>query len=60
MLANTFRSFQKAMQERSEWQAAARALLLVVECDGDRLLAYIGMKRALNAAKRYSGALMFR
>lgn len=36
---------------RPEWQAAAKALLLVVECNGDPLLAYIGVMRALNAGK---------
>jgi hypothetical protein len=41
----------RAVQDRHEWQAAARALLLVVECNGDPLLAYIGMMRALNAGK---------
>jgi hypothetical protein len=41
----------KAAQERPEWQAAVRALLLVVECNGDTLLAYIGMMRALRADK---------
>jgi hypothetical protein len=37
--------------DRPEWQAAVQALLLVVEYDGDTLLAYIGMKRALNAGR---------
>ena len=32
------------MQKRPEWQTA-QALLLVVECDGDTLLAYIGIMR---------------
>jgi hypothetical protein len=41
----------KATQERPEWQEAAKALLLVVECNGDTLLAYIGLMRALNAGK---------
>jgi hypothetical protein len=41
----------KATHDRSEWQMAKRALLLVVESDGDTLLAYIGLKRALNAGK---------
>jgi hypothetical protein len=41
----------KATQERPEWQAAARALLLVVECNGDTLLAYIGLMTALRAGK---------
>jgi hypothetical protein len=41
----------KATQERDEWQVAVRALLLVVECNGDPMLARIGMMRALNADK---------
>ena len=41
----------KATQERPEWQTAAQALLLVVECSGDPLLAYIGIMRALNVGK---------
>jgi hypothetical protein len=41
----------KATQERPEWQTAAQALLLVVECSGDTLLAYIGLMRALRVDK---------
>jgi hypothetical protein len=41
----------KATQDREEWQAAARALLLVVECNGDPLLAYIGIMKASHAGK---------
>ena len=41
----------KAMQERPEWQAAARALLLVAEHGGPAMLARIGIMRALNAGK---------
>jgi hypothetical protein len=39
------------MHDRPEWQAAVQALPLVVECNGDTLLAYIGIRRALNAGK---------
>jgi hypothetical protein len=41
----------KATHDRPEWRAAIEALLLVVECDGDTLLTYIGIQRALNAGK---------
>jgi hypothetical protein len=44
-------SLPVAVQDRPEWQVAARALLLVVECNGDPMLARIGMMRALNAGK---------
>jgi hypothetical protein len=44
-------SLPKPTQDRSEWQVAVRALLLVVECDGDPMLAHIGIMRALNAGK---------
>ncbi|BAL76024.1 hypothetical protein [Bradyrhizobium cosmicum] len=40
-----------ATQHRTEWQAAAEALLLVAEGGGDPMLARIGMMRALNAGK---------
>jgi hypothetical protein len=33
----------KATQQRPEWQAATEALLLVVECNGDTMLARIGI-----------------
>jgi hypothetical protein len=36
-------------QARPEWQAAAEALLLVVDGDGPTMLARIGMMRALNS-----------
>jgi hypothetical protein len=39
--ATTSRSFPRP-QGRPEWQAAARAVLLVVECNGDTMLARIG------------------
>jgi hypothetical protein len=42
--------------DRPEWQDAVEALLLVVECDGDTLLAYIGIKRALNAGRQLEPA----
>jgi hypothetical protein len=42
----------KATHDRSEWQAAIEALLLVVDHDGDTLLAHIAIKRALNAGSR--------
>jgi hypothetical protein len=32
-------------------QVVVRALLLVVECNGDPMLAHIGMMRALNTGK---------
>jgi hypothetical protein len=41
----------KATQDRPAWQAAAQALLLVVECNGDTLLAYIDIMQAINAGK---------
>jgi hypothetical protein len=44
-------SLPKAVQGRPEWQVATEALLLVVECDGDPMLARIGVVRALNADK---------
>lgn len=39
------------IQQRPEWQAAAEALLLVVERGGPVMMARIGMMRALNAGK---------
>jgi hypothetical protein len=44
-------SLPKVTQDRPEWQVAVRALLLVVDCNGDPMLARIGMMRALNAGK---------
>jgi hypothetical protein len=44
-------SLPKAMQDRPEWQTATEALLLVVECNGDTLFAYIAIMQALNAGK---------
>ncbi len=41
----------KAKHDRPEWRTAVQALLLVVEHDGDTLLAYIGIMRALNAGR---------
>lgn len=41
----------KATPNRPEWQAAAEALLLVVERGGPTMMARIGMLRALNAGK---------
>jgi hypothetical protein len=46
----------KAMQDRPEWQTATEALLLVVKCDGDTLLAYIGIMQALRAGKPTEGS----
>lgn len=46
----------KATHDRPEWLAAVKALLLVVECNGDTLLAYIGIKRALGAGKQLEPA----
>lgn len=40
-------SLPKVTQDRLEWQAAIRALLLVVECNGDPMLARIGIMRAI-------------
>jgi len=42
----------KPIHDGPEWLTAVKALLLVVECDGDTLLAYIGIKRALNAGQQ--------
>jgi hypothetical protein len=39
------------VQDRPEWQVAVRAFLLVVECDGDQMLARIGIMQALRAGK---------
>ena len=39
----------KATHDRPEWQATVEALLLVVEHDGDTLLARIGIMKALRA-----------
>jgi hypothetical protein len=44
-------SLPKAMQDRPEWRTATEALLLVVECNGDPMLARIGIMRALGAGK---------
>jgi hypothetical protein len=44
-------SLPKATQDRPEWQIAVRALLLVVKCDGDPMLARIGIMQALRAGK---------
>jgi hypothetical protein len=44
-------SVPKVTQDRPEWKTAVRALLLVVECDGDPMLARIGIMQALNAGK---------
>jgi hypothetical protein len=40
----------KATHDRPEWQAAVKALLVVVEHDGDTLPVRIGIVRALNAS----------
>ena len=44
-------SLPKATQNRPEWQIATEALLLVVRCHGDPMLAHIGIMRALRAGK---------
>jgi hypothetical protein len=49
--ADYITSLPAKVQQRAEWQAAAEALLLVVERRGDPMLARIGMLRALNAGK---------
>jgi hypothetical protein len=41
----------KAEQDLEKWQAAVKALLLVVELDGPTMMARIGMLRALNAER---------
>jgi hypothetical protein len=51
MPASSSKELPKATQDREEWQIAIRALLLVVEHNGDTLPAYIGIKRALSAGK---------
>jgi hypothetical protein len=38
----------KAEQDLAEWQAAVKALLLVVELNGPTMMARIGIMRALN------------
>jgi hypothetical protein len=38
----------KAEQDLAEWQAAVKALLLVVELNGPTTMARIGIMRALN------------
>lgn len=40
------------VQRRPEWQAAAEALMLVVESKGPTMLARIGIMRALNHGKQ--------
>jgi hypothetical protein len=44
-------SLPKATQDRPEWQIAVRALLLVVERNGDPMLGHIRIMRVLNAGK---------
>jgi hypothetical protein len=44
---NYIADLSKAMHDRPEWQAAAEALLLVVERGGPTLFARIGIMRAL-------------
>jgi hypothetical protein len=41
----------KAVHDWPEWQAAAKALLLVAKQGGPVMLAEIGIRRALNAGK---------
>jgi hypothetical protein len=40
-----------AVQDQPEWRTATEALLLVVECNGDPMLAHIGIIQALSAGK---------
>jgi hypothetical protein len=40
-----------AVQDRPEWRTATEALLLVVKCNGDPMLAHIGIMQALRAAQ---------
>jgi hypothetical protein len=56
LVDNYIQELPKANHERPEWRAAIEALLLMVECDGDTLLAYIGIKQALNAGKQLEPA----
>jgi hypothetical protein len=49
MPASSFRSYPRLCTIGRSGQAAVQALLLVVDHDGDTLLARIGIMRALNA-----------
>jgi hypothetical protein len=44
-------SLPAAVQDRPEWRTATEALLLVVNCDGDTMLARSGIMQALRAGK---------
>jgi hypothetical protein len=44
-------SLPAAVQDRPEWRTATEALLLVVKCNSDCMLAHIGITRASNAGK---------
>ncbi len=44
-------SLPKAEQELPHWQAAAEAMALVAELNGDTLLARVGMLKAMNHGK---------
>jgi hypothetical protein len=44
---NSIAKLPKREHDAPEWQAAIRALILVVECEGQTLLARIGMMRGL-------------
>ena len=46
--ANYIQKLPKAEQDLEEWQAAVKALLLVVELGGPTMMARIGIMRALN------------
>jgi hypothetical protein len=46
--ATYIQKLPKAEQHLEEWQAAVKALLLVVELDGPTMMARIGVMRALN------------
>ena len=49
--ANLILKLPKAQQKLPHWQAAAEALTLVAELDGDLLLARVGMLKAMNYGK---------
>lgn len=48
-------SLPKAEQELPHWQAAAEALTLVAELNGDLLLARVGMLKAMNHGRPEPG-----
>jgi len=52
----SIQSLPAAVQHRPEWRTATEALLLVVGCNGDPMLARIGIARALYAGKAHRAA----